>query len=311
MPYKTVKQDCTRSDGTKGSYVLKYKPKKKTSKKKDSEGFVKAGCHTSKKNADGQRAAIEGGPRWMGETKEDRKLETLLRKIERINEAPEAEELEGTIPDGGFGFGEVDDNDKINEEEAKSTKKYDDNKNLKGKQDKLPDHLQKGIIKKADPNDPDLDESDTPHLASYKAPQGSKRDKQLDQTKEDLKKAKDLRKKGEAGKAKELEQRAYNRRDRMERQHREKNEAVLRKAIRNLIREELSKATEDKIRKKAEERGYTYGSMKAEYKKGLAAFASSGSRPGMTAHGWAMARINKCTESQDWSGCKKSKAKKK
>ena len=51
MPYKTVKQDCTRSDGTKGSYVLKYKPKKKTSKKKDSQGFVKAGCHTSKKNA--------------------------------------------------------------------------------------------------------------------------------------------------------------------------------------------------------------------------------------------------------------------
>ena len=67
MPYKTVKQDCTRSDGKKGSYVLKYKPKKKTSKKKDSEGFVKAGCHTSKKNADGQRAAIEGGPRWIAE----------------------------------------------------------------------------------------------------------------------------------------------------------------------------------------------------------------------------------------------------
>ena len=321
MPYKTVKQDCTRSDGTKGSYVLKYKPKKKTSKKKDSEGFVKAGCHTSKKNADGQRAAIEGGPRWIGETKEDKKLETLLRKIERINEAPEAEELKGetispvnSSKEVGQDWNEADEYDEydeINEEEAKSTKKYDDNKNLKGKQDELPDHLQKGIIKKADPNDPDLDESDTPHLASYKAPQGSKRDKQLDQTKVDLKKAKDLRKKGEAGKAKELEQRAYSRRDRMERQHREKNEAVLRKAIRNLIREELSKATEDKIRKKAEERGYTYGSMKAEYKKGLAAFASSGSRPGMTAHGWAMARINKCTESQDWSGCKKSKAKKK
>ena len=97
----------------------------------------------------------------------------------------------------------------------------------------------------------------------------------------------------------------------MERQHREKNEAVLREAIRQIIREEISKATEDKIRKKAEERGYTFGSMKAEYKKGLAAYASSGSRPGMTAHGWAMARINKCTESQSWSGCKKSKSKKK
>ena len=62
MPYRVRKQDCTRSDGTKGKYVLKYKPKKKTKKKKDSEGFVKAGCHTSKKKAHGQRAAIEGGP---------------------------------------------------------------------------------------------------------------------------------------------------------------------------------------------------------------------------------------------------------
>ena len=34
-------------------------------------------------------------------------------------------------------------------EEAKTTKKYDDSKHLKGDQDKLPDHLQKGIIDKA------------------------------------------------------------------------------------------------------------------------------------------------------------------
>lgn len=54
----------------------------------------------------------------------------------------------------------------------------------------------------------------------------------------------------------------------------------------------------------------TFGSMKAEYKKGLAAYASSGSRPGMTAHQWAMARINKANPSDDWSVVKKSKAKK-
>tara|TARA_A100001388_G_C28318099_1_gene288592 strand:- start:205 stop:453 length:249 start_codon:yes stop_codon:yes gene_type:complete len=59
--YSVRKQDCTRSDGKKGKYVLKYKPKKKTSKKKDSQGYVKAGCHTSKEKAHGQRAAIEGG----------------------------------------------------------------------------------------------------------------------------------------------------------------------------------------------------------------------------------------------------------
>ncbi len=63
MPYAVRKQDCTRSDGKKGKYVLKYKPKKPTKKKRDSEGYVRAGCHTSKKNANSQRAAIEGGPR--------------------------------------------------------------------------------------------------------------------------------------------------------------------------------------------------------------------------------------------------------
>ena len=97
----------------------------------------------------------------------------------------------------------------------------------------------------------------------------------------------------------------------MEKQHREKNESIVRSIVRNVLLEDLSKATEDKIRKKGKDRGYTFGSMKAEYKKGLAAFASSGSRPGMTAHGWAMARINKCNATQKWSGCKKSEAKKK
>ena len=34
MPYKVVKQNCTRSDGKKGKYVLKYKPKSKNQKEK-------------------------------------------------------------------------------------------------------------------------------------------------------------------------------------------------------------------------------------------------------------------------------------
>lgn len=82
MPYKIVKQDCKRSDGTSGSYVLKYKPKKKTSKKKDSKGFVKAGCHTSKKKAGGQRAAIEG-PREsldIGSAMTENELRKKIRK---------------------------------------------------------------------------------------------------------------------------------------------------------------------------------------------------------------------------------------
>ena len=167
--------------------MLSYKPKKKTNKKKDSEGFVKAGCHTSKEKAHGQRAAIEGGPINAGHDKDqDTVLEWLLETIEELDE----------------------------KQEVKSTKKYDDNKNLKGKQSELPDHLQKGIIKKADPNDPDLDEGDdTPHLRQYGAPQGSKRDKQLDQTKKDL-----------ASGDPERVARAYRRRERMEKQARERDE---------------------------------------------------------------------------------------
>jgi len=82
MPYKTVKQDCTRSDGKKGKYILKYKPKKRTKKKKDSQGFVKAGCHTSKKKAAAQRAAIEG-PREADETHAELVEEGLLRSYIR------------------------------------------------------------------------------------------------------------------------------------------------------------------------------------------------------------------------------------
>ena len=290
MPYRVRKQKCTRSDGTKGSYVLSYKPKKKTNKKKDSEGFVKAGCHTSKQKAHAQRAAIEGGPINAGHDKDqDTVLEWLLETIEELDE----------------------------KQEVKSTKKYDDNKNLKGKQSELPDHLQKGIIKKADPNDPDLDEGDdTPHLRQYGAPQGSKRDKQLDQTKKDL-----------ASGDPEKVARAYRRRERMEKQAREKKgfknkprrdtkkESVeisnLRMMIREVLAEELSKKTKATLKKKAEERGFTPGSVEQEYKKGLAAWASSGSRKGMSQHQWAMARVNSANPSKSWAVVKKSKAKKK
>jgi len=244
MPYKTVKQNCKRSDGKKGKYVLKYKPKSPTKKKKDSQGFVKAGCHTSKKKATAQRAAIEGGPRWMGE----------------VDEANDA---------------------------------FDQYMN------EIDNYLREG---------PKKDSSG--HLKQYGAPEGSKRDKQLDQTKKDLAKAKKLRKQGKAGKAKELEQRAYNRRDRMEKKER-KDETLLREFIREMLLEKLSKKTKETLKKKAEKRGLTPGSVYAEFRKGLAAYASSGSRKGMTAHQWAHARVNSATPSKPWAVVKKSKAKKK
>lgn len=85
----------------------------------------------------------------------------------------------------------------------------------------------------------------------------------------------------------------------------------LRSLIEELIFEELSKKTKATLRKKAEKRGLTPGSVESEYKKGLAAWATSGSRKGMSQHQWAMARVNSANPSKSWATVKKSKRKKK
>ena len=158
-----------------------------------------------------------------------------------------------------------------------------------------------------------------PRPRSYGAPEGSKRDKQLDATAADLK-----------SDDPERRERAWRRRERMERQEREKpgwknkprpdtktegfealTETDLREMIQDLLQEELSKKLKATLRKKAEERGLTPGSVEAEYKKGLAAWGTSGSRKGMTQHQWAMARVNAATPSKPWATVKKSKKKKK
>ena len=212
---------------------------------------------------------------------------------------------------------------RIIREEAKSTEKYDDDPALKGDQDKLPDHLQKGIINKSKKSKKEahhgMEESDTPHPKQYGAPQGSPRDKGLDKTKEDL-----------ASGDPERIARAYRRRERMEKKERSKKgfknkprkdtkkeshhmrmtEADLREVIRNLLSEELSAKTKATLKKKAEKRGLTPSSVYAEFKKGLAAWASSGSRKGMSQHQWAHARVNSATPSKPWAVVKKSKKKK-
>lgn len=160
---------------------------------------------------------------------------------------------------------------------------------------------------------------DAEHHKNYDAPQGSKRDKQLDQTKADL----------ESGDPERVK-RAYRRREKMEKAEREKpgfkntprsdsesakNEGIelelLESLIAEVLNEELSAKTKATLRKKAEKRGLTPGSVEAEYKKGLAAWASSGSRKGMSQHQWAMARVNSANPSKSWATVKKSKAKKK
>jgi Family of unknown function (DUF5824) len=152
------------------------------------------------------------------------------------------------------------------------------------------------------------------HPPQYNAPQGSKRDAQLDQTKADL----------ESGDPERVT-RAYKRRERMEKAEREKpgwenkprsdskkeSLDLLRDLIVEVLSEALSKKTKATLRKKAEERGLTPGSVESEYKKGLAAWATSGSRKGMSQHQWAMARVNSANPSKSWATVKKSKAKKK
>ena len=69
----------------------------------------------------------------------------------------------------------------------------------------------------------------------------------------------------------------------------------------------LSAKTKETLKKKADAKGYTAASVYAEYRKGLAAFYTSGSRKGMTAHQWAMARVNSATPSKPWA-CVKRKS---
>lgn len=130
--------------------------------------------------------------------------------------------------------------------------------------------------------------------AIYKAPEGSSRDKKLD-------KAKDLLKSGD-------KQAAYRLRDEMEKQERSKSGWKNHPRKDSQVNEaKLSKETLAKIRKVATKKGYSFADLKREYAKGLGAFYSSGSRPGMTAHQWAMARVNAAGPSKSWAHVKKTK----
>lgn len=195
------------------------------------------------------------------------------------------------------------------------------------------------------------------HPEQYGAPKGSKRDRQLNQTKADL----------ASGDPERIE-RAYRRRDRMELKHR-KNESrtikvdpdILREYIEELVEEQklyaaleeveaieegdalyeysdysdlgeldekrkrrkkrkkrkkrkssrsgrtLSKAVKKSLDKKADRRCLTRGSVYAEFRAGLGAYYSSGSRKGMAPHQWAHARVNSANPSKSWAKVKKRK----
>lgn len=249
MPYRIRKSDCKRSDGKKGKYVLEYIPKGKRK-------YKRAGCHTSKKKAHGQRAAIEGGPRESFE----RELKTLLEAIDI--------------------------------------------------------YLME----------------DAPHLKQYGAPEGSKRDKDLDRCKKlyaDGKK-KESAECRERMEKKEREKPGFKNKPRSdtkkesleeidnlimeileERKKRKSSKKKSKKKKKGSASGGLSAATKKSLDKKADRRGLTRGSVYREFRAGLAAWASSGSRKGMSQHQWAHARVNSATPSKSWAVVKKSKAKKK
>ena len=70
MPYNKRKQKCKQSDGDSGNYVLSYTDKK---------GKKHRACHTSKKNMQGQIAAIEA----EADETEGQALEEILRSYIR------------------------------------------------------------------------------------------------------------------------------------------------------------------------------------------------------------------------------------
>ena len=234
----------------------------------------------------------------------------------------------------------LEDLQKINEKKKKKYKKPFKDQDGDGKVTRKDVLIARGV---------DLKEDDTPHEPQYDAPQGSERDKKLDKFKNMLKKAKELRKKGKAGKAKELEQKVYDGRDKMEKEERDKkkkNESLTlsRYQLSELINETveaeklammlekieeleekkkrkkrkkkkkgggLSAAVKKSLDKKADRRGLTRGSVYSEFRKGLAAYYSSGSRKGMSAHQWAHARVNSANPSKSWASVKKRKGGKK
>tara|TARA_Y100000022_G_scaffold151794_1_gene133632 strand:+ start:31527 stop:32330 length:804 start_codon:yes stop_codon:yes gene_type:complete len=181
----------------------------------------------------------------------------------------------------------------------------------------------------------------------YDAPQGSKRAKQIQMSKDDI-----------ASGDPERIARGRRRRERMEKEERDKaakqkkNESlsVSRHQLNELISEAveaeklaimlekveeleekkkrkkrkkrkkkksgksskgLSAAVKKSLDKKADRRGLTRGSVYAEFRKGLAAYYTSGSRKGMTAHQWAHARVNSANPSKSWAVVKKRKGGKK
>jgi hypothetical protein len=87
-------------------------------------------------------------------------------------------------------------------------------------------------------------------------------------------------------------------------------DVLFERVLERLLVGELSASVEKKLKNLADRKGYTLASVKAEYRKGLAAW-STGHRPGVPQHAWAMARVNSASPSKKWSCVKKKSGEKK
>ena len=141
------------------------------------------------------------------------------------------------------------------------------------------------------------------HEPGYKAPEGSARDRKLDA-------AKAAYKRGDVATSIRI-------RDEMEKQARDKPGYKSRKSKytdesaqpadyppvmsefddyddmeEDEIFEGLGAKTREALKKKAKASNAPLGALSTVYRKGLGAYYSSGSRPGIPAHSWAMARVN-------------------
>jgi len=147
-----------------------------------------------------------------------------------------------------------------------------------------------------------LEGKKTNHEPGYKAPEGSARDRKLDA-------AKAAYKRGDVSTAirirDEMEKKARSKPGYKSRKSKYTDESeqpadyppVMSESDILMIEEDellegLNSKTREALKKKAKNSNAPLDALSTVYRKGLGAFYSSGSRPGMTAHQWAMARVN-------------------
>jgi len=163
------------------------------------------------------------------------------------------------------------------------------------------------------------DEIDEGHPAQYGAGKGTRRARHLDKTTAALKDDDTSNDKA-----------AWNAREREEAKYRESytrvSESNLKIMINDIVEEikldnrinekkkkkkkaagGLSKKVKKSLDKKADKRCLTRGSVYSEFRAGLAAWGTSGSRKGMSQHQWAHARVNSAQPRKKWAKVKKRK----